>query len=110
MYKLMNTAMMPRGGYYALFDIDQEEFVHHVQCADAVNQLESYIGYPQTAEFVEQLTGIKIEVNRTETKIASGDILLIIKLRYRVNAPKGEPVKEEDFIFQIANYREFPLA
>jgi len=35
-----------------------------------------------------------------------GDVLLIMTLRYRSDAPKGAPVSEDDFEYAIAEYSE----
>lgn len=102
--KLMNSKMMPAEGIYELKRIEADEFTDLVRKSNS--DLESYIGYQQTAELISRMSGIKIPVNRSATPIADGDVMLIAALNYRPDAPtKGAPVNESDFEFFIAFYR-----
>lgn len=106
MTHLMNSAIMPKQGKYDLFKLFEAEFVQHVQEAHKQGRLTSYIGYEQTAQFIERLTGVPVKVNRDATTIQSGDIMLICKLKYRVKGPdtKGLSVDENDFEYFICYY------
>lgn len=86
MIKLMNSAMMPKPGIYTLEKIDAYEFCNILKH----NEFESYIGYEETADFVKRLTGLDIKVSREETTLKDGDMMLIVKLPYRVKNVKDK--------------------
>lgn len=78
---------MPTAGVYTLKQISKSEFQTRLREANATGNLQSYIGYPQTACLIEELTGVEIEVSREQAKLASGDLMLIVKLRHRIQNP-----------------------
>ena len=84
MILLLNSAVMPTEGVYTLKRISEDTFVKVVREASATDNLQSYIGYPETAKVIEQLTGVEIEVSREQAMLALGDIMLIVKLRHRI--------------------------
>jgi hypothetical protein len=106
MHRLMNSAMMPDFGGYEYRQLTPDEFGRVVAAAHAANTLRAYIGYEQTAQLVERLSGVPIPVSREQTPVEDGDVLLIAKLAYRLGDPKakGQPVAE-DFVFGLATYR-----
>ena len=105
MLKLMNSAMMPQPGYYKLVRLTEHQFMVAIMEAGVVD---SYVGYPQTAAFVEVLTGVKIEVSRRQTVLLDGESVLIIKLTYRLQewSDKTKPVDESQYEFYMATYKE----
>lgn len=106
MVKLTNSAVMPQHGVYRARQITKEEFVSLVQRAHAEGTLESYIGYPQNVELIRKWAGVDVALNRAETRLEDGDVMLVMKLRYRVADPsaKGAPVGEDDFEFYVVEY------
>ena len=84
MLHLLNSAVMPTEGIYTLKRIPETEFQTHLQEADATGNFRSYIGYPETARRIEQLTGIKIAISREQAELTPGDVMLIVKLRHRI--------------------------
>lgn len=115
MVKLVNSAMMPSPDFaYVPRRISQEEFVRILKTAAKDADFESYIGYPATAEHIERISGVKVNVNRAETTVQPGDILLVCKLRYRLNDPtqKNNPqfqstgIQEEDFDYWVIEVHE----
>ncbi len=84
MILLLNSAVMPTEGVYTLKQISKSKFRAILQEAAATGAFRSYIGYPETARLIEQLTGIEIEVSREQAVLAIGDVMLIVKLRHRV--------------------------
>ena len=57
-------------------------------------------------DFIKEKIGISVDLCRDETIINSGDRLLIMRLKYRVNpADKGKIVNEDDFEFFFANFQ-----
>lgn len=90
---LLNSAVMPTEGVYTLKRISEATFRTVLREAAATKNFQSYIGYPETARLIEQLTGIEVEVSREQATLVSGDTILIVKLRQRVAHPtdKGIP-------------------
>lgn len=108
MIKLTNSAIMPQPGTYRAKQISKDEFVSLVKLASANGTLESFIGYPQNVELIQKWTGVAVALNRAETRLNDGDVMLVMKLRYRVADPstKGAQVGEDDFEFYYVTYSE----
>ena len=87
MILLLNSAVMPAEGIYILKQISKAIFKQVLQEAAETDNFKSYIGYPETARLIEQITGIAIEVSREQATLTPGDIMLIVKLRHRVTNP-----------------------
>ena len=105
--RLMNSAMMPVEGKYTLYQTTQDQFVNDLRFAAKNGKLESYIGYPDTALFIERISNVTIHVNREKTIVNDGDTLLICKLKYRVVDPneKGKfTPTDDDYEFFICFY------
>ena len=104
---ILNSAIMPCEGSYYTKKITKNEFIILLQFFSEMNRLVSYIGYEQNKELIKKWSGVDVELNRGELKeLEDGDILLIIKLKYRVSEPseKGKIVNEDDFEFFISKY------
>ncbi|MCE2416012.1 DUF1874 domain-containing protein [Candidatus Poribacteria bacterium] len=102
MILLLNAAVMPIEGTYTLKRISKSKFQRLLQEADAAGNFQSYIGYPETARLIEQLTGVEIEVSREQAELAPGDSMLIVKLRHRIIDPTRKETPErsmDDFEF-----------
>lgn len=84
MILLLNSAVMPTEGIYTLKRISKSKFQKLLQEAVAAKNLQSYIGYPETARLIEKITGVEIEVSRKQAKLTTGDVMLIVKLRHRI--------------------------
>jgi hypothetical protein len=107
-YKLMNSAMMPDEGTYTLKRCTKDEFVKLLQS----NKFESFIGYPDTAAFISRISGVDIEVSRQQTAVNDGDILLIVRLKYRVADPAEKArftPSDDDFEFFTCEYRRVEM-
>ena len=87
MILLLNAAVMPTEGHYTLKQISHTEFQTVLQDAAASDNFRSYIGYPETARLIEQLTGVEIAVSRSQATLEIGDVMLIVKLCHRVADP-----------------------
>ena len=103
MIKLMNSAMMPQPGKYELVRLSRDQFVGILRDS---GQVDSYVGYPQTAEFVERISGVSVAVSRRQTTLEDGDRVLVIRLAYRPQDAtiKGAPVDEADYEFFMFRY------
>ena len=102
MILLLNSAVMPAEGVYTLKQISETTFKKELQDAAATSNFKSYIGYPETAQLIEKITGIEIEVSREPARLTPGDTILIVKLRHRVANPADkEPLQLsiDDFEF-----------
>ena len=87
MILLLNSAVMPNEGMYTLKQITETAFTEELQDAATSDNFKSYIGYPETARLIEQITGIQVEVSREQATLTPGDTMLILKLRQRVTNP-----------------------
>ena len=108
MILLLNAAVMPAEGHYTLKKISQGEFRTVLRNAAAANDFRSYIGYPETARLLEELTGVDIEVSREQATLAVGDVMLIVKLRHRVADPTTKTTLEpsiDDFEFYCCDWK-----
>ena|SRR3990167_8832198 len=103
MIKLMNSAMMPQPGKYELERLTRNQFVSILRDNGGVD---SYVGYPQTAEFVERISGVSVAVSRRQTVLADSDRVLVVKLAYRPQdaGSKGQPVNEDEYEFFLIRY------
>ena len=102
MILLLNAAVMPNEGVYTLKQITETTFTKKLWDAAASGNFRSYIGYPETARLIEQITGIKVEVSREQASLTQGDIMLIVKLRQRVANPADKETLQlsvDDFEF-----------
>ena len=102
MILLLNSAVMPTEGIYTLKQISEAAFRTVLREAAATKNFQSYIGYPETARLIEQLTGIGIEVSRKQAELIPGDSMLIVKLRHRIEDPASQETPERsvnDFEF-----------
>ena len=110
---LLNSAMMPQEGFYQLKKISKEEFCIILEKAYQNQQLVSYIGYGMNSAMIEMWCNIRVPVNRAQiAPLKHGDILLIMKLKYRLQDVKlkGTMMNEEDFEFFQAKYYDETLA
>lgn len=84
--RLLNAAVMPRPGQYALYGLTAAEYAAAVRDAYASGDVRSYIGYDAVADVIERITGIRPAVTRATTPVEDGDVLLIARLRQRVQS------------------------
>jgi len=104
---LLNSAMMPAEGIYILRRISRDKFGQLVANAYQRGDLRSYIGYPETAQHIERVSGVPIQVNRAPTQLADQATILICKLAYRVPDPadKGKlKPSDDDYEYFVATY------
>lgn len=86
--KLMNSAMMPSPYFcYRPRLITREECICILREAHQRGKLESYIGYPATADHIAKISSVIVAVSRSETRVQAGDVLLVCRLRYRADNP-----------------------
>jgi len=101
---LLNSAIMPIQGIYEIRKISKDQFIRLIQFADKYSILDSYIGYDQTVNYIEGISGVRVPVNRTQAIPDKGDYFLVIKLTKRVSNPidKGKIAEPEyEYYFGI---------
>lgn len=86
MIKLLNSAMMPVEGVYKLQRISPEDFSSILRS----EEYQSYIGYPDTARMIEEIAKVSVPLSREQTTVQDGDILLICRLKYRLQDPAAK--------------------
>lgn len=99
---------MPTEGVYTLKRISKTKFQTVLQEAAATGNFQNYIGYPETAHLIAQLTGIEVEVSREQAELAPGDVMLIVKLRHRVADPASKLTLQptmDDFEFYRCDWK-----
>jgi len=104
---LLNSAMMPDEGLYILQRVSREFFAELIADAHRRGNLRSYIGYPKTAQHIEQISGVPIPVNRAATQLPDQALIAVCKLKYRVADPgaKGKlQPGEDDYEYYVATY------
>lgn len=107
---LMNSAMMPNDGYYFVKQVPKDEFVKLWKSFDG--GFVSSIGYEDNARYLTELLGENIPMNRQETFLEDGDILFILKLKYRLRNPRTKgrfTPRDSDYMFQIGKYSKSPI-
>ena len=104
---LLNSAMMPDEGIYILRRVSREFFAELVADAHRRGNLQSYIGYSETAQHVQSISGVPIQVNRAATQLPDQALIAVCKLKYRVSDPamKGQlQPNEDDYEYYVATY------
>ena len=79
---------MPTEGTYEIRKITQSQFVETLKRNK--DEIDSSIGYQATAQYIKEISGVDVPINREMTTLKDGDRMLIIKLKYRVKNPKDK--------------------
>jgi len=95
---LLNSAVITAEGVYEYRLISRDEAAAWIRA----HQWESRIGYPQTADHIAQIAGVRPPISREASPMEAGDEALVVRLRYRVQDPstKGQ-IQEEDWEYGI---------
>jgi len=108
---LMNSAMMPCEGLYCAYRITKEQFKQYLNEAYEQNRLYNYIGYEQNLSLIAEWCDIRLPVSRDEVQLKNGDIMLVMKLKYRlknvgakINQQFQSKLSEDDFEFYVIKY------
>jgi len=97
---LLNSAVITSEGVYEYRLVSPTEAREWLRAGG----WESRIGYPQTAEWIERLSGVRPPLSREASPMQPQDEALVVRLRYRVQDPsqKGTvPIGEEDWEYGI---------
>lgn len=87
---ITNSAIVPNDGIYLCRKIPPRIFALEVEEAARSGGFISHVGYAQTARHIQKLTGYKIDVNRGQTMLMHGDVILVAKLRFRFKDVKAK--------------------
>jgi len=104
---LLNSAMMPDEGLYILRRVSREFFAELIADAHRRGELQSFVGYPETAQHIERIARVPIPVNRASTQLPDQALIAVCKLKYRVSDPgaKGKlQPSEDDYEYYVATY------
>ena len=104
---LLNSAMMPDEGLYILRRVSREFFGELIADAHRRGELQSFVGYPETAQHIERIARVPIPISRAATQLPDQCLIAICKLKYRVADPstKGKiQPGDEDYEYFIATY------
>ena len=97
---LLNSAVITAEGVYEYRLVTPQEAAEWIRAGG----WESRIGYPQTADHIAQLSGVRPTLSREASPMRPGDEALVVRLKYRVQDPsqKGAvSVQEEDWEYGI---------
>jgi hypothetical protein len=103
---LMNSAMIPCEGKYEAKRVDISDVVELMKKYD-LSEIKSYVGYVETAQYMSKVLGIEVAVSREQTSLKNGDVMVVCKLKYRLQNPavKGSFVPtDEDYEWWIIKY------
>lgn len=109
MIHLLNAAVMPQAGFYELQRISLATFTEEVSEAAADENFKHYIGYQNTLELIESLTGVDLgKINVDQTELADGDIFYVARLRRRVSpASKRVATRSDADALEISDFDFF---
>ena len=79
----MNSAVLPHPGTYRYIALTEAEAVLLLQ----MQEWESRIGYPETAQHIWDIANIVVSLSRERTAMQVGDEALVIRLKYRIQDP-----------------------
>jgi len=102
---LFNAAAIPSPGKYEYSNISQDQAIKWLK----QGYDKSFVGYPDTAKFIEKISGKRPELSREKFDMQPGDEALIVKLKYRLQNPsqKGKfTPSDEDYEFGILKKME----
>jgi len=77
---ILNSAVITTPGYYHYRLISLKEAQEWLRTGN----WESTIGYQETADALQQLTGIEIPVNKQQIQMRAGDTALVFRLTTRI--------------------------
>lgn len=108
-YLLLASSLMPSPHFvYQPQLLQREDFMKLVDDAYRRGRLESYVSHAATATHIEKLTGITIDINRSEIYVEAGDVMLVCKRRHSY-IPYQRPTRDthdEDFEYWLVEVVE----
>lgn len=104
---LMNSAMMPQPGIYTARKISEDEFCERLHAAP----FQSFVGYESTATHIQQIAAVRVAINRSETRLHDGDVILVCRLNFRLADPKRKADRNyvparSDYEYMLITFQE----
>jgi hypothetical protein len=94
---LINSAMIPHEGTWRYRLIDAGQAREWLQ-----RPFESFVGYEQTASYLQQLAGVAVPMNRNKVEgLRPGDQALVCRLTYRVGQGTKGQLQDEDWEYGL---------
>ena len=106
MLLLLNSSVMLADGYYTCKTITAQEakelFLRYS------NDYKSFLGYPNSCRVFSELTSVKVPLCRDITELKDGDVILAMRLKYRVPTDEKSSRKHgerlDDYTFHYITY------
>lgn len=102
---ILNTSILTAAGEYVLNDIDLDT----AKDLASKNDLDSAVGHASTAQFMTELLGVEIPVNRQQFFQQPGQQALVFKLNGRPQEGKiltAEEIEQIGYKFQLLERRK----
>lgn len=80
---VLNSAVITAPGRYSYRLVSEKEAANWLRQGPFMSR----VGYHNTAKHIQNISGIKPEVNREATAMLPGDEALVVRLKYRVQNP-----------------------
>lgn len=93
---IINSAVITTQGLYDYQLITPDEARKWLSSGD----FESTIGYQETADALEALTGVKVACNRRQIRMQAGDEALVFRLTCRLDNPALKGSMSPEFVLQ----------
>lgn len=99
---LLNSAVIAVGGDgdYTYRTLSQTEAVDWLNAGEFASR----IGYQNTADFIERISGVVVGICRAASELAPGDEALVVRLAYRETDPgtkASQTATRNDFVFGL---------
>lgn len=101
---LMNSAMMPHEGIYIMKKNQAKEFFDKIK-ETPIEQIISFIGWPENLRLIYDQTGIQIQISRENTVLSEQDQIYVMKLKYRPENKAVKFTRISDFDFFRVQYQ-----
>jgi len=103
---------MTAEGCYKMKRIDRDTFVSLIKEYHSKGKLISFIGYEKNRQLIFEWCGIKFPLNRADIILSDGDVMLVMKLKYRLEDVKSKKDREyqqklvdDEFDFCLVEYK-----
>jgi hypothetical protein len=103
-FLLCNSAVVAQNndGTYTYTTITLDQAIDWLQAHS--NEFQSRIGYPETADYISRISGLRIALCRDPSWLEVGDESLVVRPEYRIQDPKAKrdwAPADEDYCFGI---------
>lgn len=96
--------MMPHEGIYIMKRIQAKEFFDKIK-ETPIDQIQSFIGWPENLRLIYNYTEIQIPISRENTALSEQDQIYVMKLKYRPENKNVKFTRISDFEFFRVQYQ-----